>query len=483
MKKASARKLALLSLRRIPAFVAVAIVVGFFLAPIWQPVSGQEAIQVLDTHVTADFPTSLTFYVKAQGAASITKAEVRFNLERKTCASSESSGFAQFDSGKSIDTSWTWDTRKGGTLPPGAVVHYRWVLQDASGATLETPDQTYVATDARYSWQSIEKAPLTIYWYQGDQAFANSLMYAAQNALSRLDASAGARPDKPVKLFIYGSTDDLHGALVFPEEWTGGVTFGGFNIIVLGITPADLAWGQRAISHELTHVVVGQVTFNCFRDIPAWLAEGLATYNEDPSKKPQASYADALKKALASGQLLSVRGIGGAFPTDPNKAILAYGESFSLIQYLTEKYGPQKLNLLLSLYRSGTATDAALRQVYGFDQDGLDSEWRAYLGAPASAQGTATPTPIAIPMPTFAPYTLASPTPTSASVSQATPTATTVAKESTPTPAARRQGGFGCNAGLPPPTRSTSGPFPAAFMPIGVLALGAVAFVVRRRKP
>ena len=465
------------------------IVVGLLLAPP-MPAHTQEALRVLDTHVTSDFPLSITFHVEAQGPADISKAEVRFRVEQQSCAQAESSGFAELDPAKNMVTQWKWDMRKGGSLPPGAVVRYHWVLQDASGDVLDTPEETYEVVDDRYTWQAIDQDPLTLYWYNGEPAFASPLMNTAQEALDRLEASAGTRPLRPVKLFIYGSAQDLQGALVHPQEWTGGVSFTGFNIVAIGITPAALAWGQRAIAHELTHVVVGQVTFNCFRDIPTWLSEGLATYNEDASREPLPAYASALKEAVAAGGLISVRGLSGGFPTSQEDALLAYGESFSLVQYLTEEYGPEKLGALLAMYRSGNTTDVALEQVYRLDQEGLEEEWRRHIGAPLVAKEPPdqTPTSLAPPVPAFELFTLSTPTPPTPKSDVGT-----TATEATPTPIAADQepthavgpasSGGGCSGGLPPPANAGSQELGAAALPVGFLMLAGLAFGVRRRTP
>ena len=462
------------------------IVMGLLLASP-MPVHTQEALRVLDTHVTSDFPLSITFHVEAQGPADISDAEVRFRVERQSCAQGESSGFAEFDPSGNVATQWNWNMRKGGSLPPGAVVRYHWVLQDASGDVLETPEETYEVVDDRYTWQEIDQDPLTLYWYDSEPAFASPLMSAAQEALDRLEASAGTRPLRPVRLFIYGSSQDLQGALVYPQEWTGGVSFTGFNIVAIGITPASLAWGRRAIAHELTHVIVGQVTFNCFRDIPTWLSEGLATYNEDASGEPLSAYAGALKEAVAAGGLISVRGLSGGFPTAQEDALLAYGESFSLVQYLTEEYGPEKLGALLAMYRSGNTTDVALEQVYGFDQEGLEEEWRRHIGAPPRAQEPPgqTPTPLAPLIPTFELYTLPTPTPPTPKSDSGTPapeatsTPTTAVQE--PTSAVGPASGGGCSGGLPVPTNAGSQELGGAALPMGILGLAGLTFGIRRR--
>lgn len=454
----------------LPLFVLLALMA---LGTAWpEATSAQETFRVLDTQVTADFPTSVTFHLEVQGQEPIARAEVRFRVEQQSCAQTEGSGFAEFSPGTHVTTSWKWDTRKGGTLPPGAVVRYRWLIRTASGGVEETPERAYQVDDSRFSWQTMREGRLELFWHLGDQTFAKVLMEAAQAALARLEVSTGSRPERSVKLFVYGSTQDLHGALVFPEEWTGGVFFGGFNIIAIGIAPDELSWGQRAIAHELAHMIVDQLTFNCLRDIPTWLSEGLATYNEDASGKPPVAYAEALVQGITGGRLISVRGLSGGFPTAQGEALLAYGQSFSLVQYLVKQYGPSKLGRLLSLHRAGHGTDEALKQVYEFDQEGLDREWRQNIGAPPverppSVQSLRSLVP---PGPTIEPYALPNVSPGGS----ATPEATSALRAGKPASSG------GCNRGMPTSPRTGGGRFQGAAYPLVVLALAGLALRIRR---
>ncbi len=291
--------------------------------------------------------------------------------------------------------------------------------------------------------------------------------------MERLEASTGARPQGEVKLFIYDSAQELQESLVFPQEWTGGVSFTGFDIVAIGVPSGSMAWGQGAIAHELTHVVMEQLTFSCIGDVPAWLAEGLATLNEDPTGAAQSQYTSALGRAVGSGDLLSVRSISGSFPTAQNEAILAYGQSFSLVEYLVNEYGAERMESLLSAFRSGNATDAALEQVYGFDQIGLEVEWRDHIGARPMTEvpGAGTPTPPVPAIPTFEPFTLDTPTPSDGPPVQ----------QPTTTPAPEPRGG-GCNAGLPLPSRSDAAGPPVMLLGLLPPALAGLVLGVRRRR-
>jgi hypothetical protein len=88
-----------------------------------------------------------------------------------------------------------------------------------------------------------------------------------------------------------------------------------------------------------------------------------------------------VERAIDRGNVFSVRSIT-SYPGDPDKVGLFYGQSWSLVSFLIDTYGEEKFAQLFAEIKDGNTTDAALEAVYGFDQGGLDSEWRAAVGLP-----------------------------------------------------------------------------------------------------
>ena len=73
---------------------------------------------------------------------------------------------------------------------------------------------------------------------------------------------------------------------------------------------------------------------------------------------------------------------------------------FSIVKFLVETYGQEKMTSLLTALRDGATVDGALTQTYGFNIEGLETEWRKAIGAQprtVSAQPTAQPTPTYVP--------------------------------------------------------------------------------------
>jgi len=336
-------------------------------------VLAQGDIAVSASSAKVEFPLKLNFSISAQSASSITDIRLRYKVDQASFADVTSEILLEFNPATRVEARWTWDMRKSGGMPPGTVVTYWWTVKNARGSRVETRPVSLSFDDTRYTWRQITEGKVTILWYEGADTFARELMRVAQATLVQLARDTGARLEKPVEIYIYASSRDLQGAMIFPQEWTGGVTFTRFGTISIGISPSQLAWGSRAMAHELTHLVTNQVTFNAYGDTPVWLDEGLAMNFEGPIEVP---FANALAKAIAEQKLFSVRSLASPFSAFADEAILGYAESHSIVAFLIKEYGQAKMLDLLNAFRQGASYDGALMKVYGFDMDGLNALWR-----------------------------------------------------------------------------------------------------------
>lgn len=263
------------------------------------------------------------------------------------------------------------------SLPPGAIVRYWWTIEDEAGHKLTTPADTIRFDDLRYSWQSLNTGQISLFWYESSRSFAEKLMAASQQALANLAEDTGVQLGKTVNIYIYASNQDLRGAMIFPQEWTGGAAFTEYSIIVLGISPKQLDWGTRALAHELGHLVTHQIAFSPYgATLPTWLDEGLAMHAEGDLDPYLYSW---LKKATSEERLISVRSLSSPFSAKPEEAYISYAQSQSLVEFLLQEYGKDKMLRLLILLKEGDTCDEALTEIYGFDQDGLNELWREYI--------------------------------------------------------------------------------------------------------
>ncbi len=363
-----------MSLKRFGLTASAAFLLLVLLVPGLAQAQGGLTIQ--DSSAQPEFPQRLNFHLSAESDADITDIRLHYWIDRIGFAQVTSEIYLDFEPSPSVSVDWSLEMVVIGGLPPGSSVEYWWTVRDATGEEVATTPVAVLFDDNRFSWRGLTEGRVTLYWYSGDESFARELLAAVQQALVRLNEFAGVEIERPVKLYIYASAQDLQGSMIFPQEWTGGVAFTRYGIMAIGIATDNLEWGKRAIAHELTHLIVDQVTLNPYGDLPTWLDEGLALHSEGELLP---AFVASLNQAISGDSLISVQSLASPFSVYASEASLSYAESYSIVRFLIVSYGQDKMFELLSTFRAGSTYDGALETVYGFDMDGLDELWRGWL--------------------------------------------------------------------------------------------------------
>ena len=288
----------------------------------------------------------------------------------------QANAFPEITPSNQVEVSWEWDMRESGSLPPGAEIWWQWKAVTDKGETVTSERQTVTWIDSVHPWKMIEDGNLRLHTYQLTEAQAAELLTAATEAEKRLNASTGMTAKNPIDLYIYPNSTEMTDAILYEPGWTGGMAFSKFNKIILGAVLEDMAWTKRTVAHELTHILVGDFTFSCLWTTPTWLEEGLAVLGEG---EPDANTVNQFDSAVKENRLFSFHILSASFSEDPNKADLSYSQSYYMVKYLSDTYGGEKINLLLTTLAKGRTVDEALKEVYGFDLRGFEKEWRHSL--------------------------------------------------------------------------------------------------------
>ena len=361
-----------------------------------QAASASSAADVANDAATLDFPNTISFHADITGPAKITSVVLEYGDQQETCGQVIAKAYPQFTPGTSVSVDWQWDMHQSGSMPPGAQIWWRWRVTDETGKETVTDQQTVTWLDSKHNWQTLTDTNLRLHYYDIDQAKAQDLLDAAKTSLTRNLQQAGLKPDGSMDVYIFASYSDLQAAVLYEPSWLGGQAFPDFNIIIVGLSGSDAQYDRNVVIHELTHVLVGHLTFTCLGGVPQWLNEGLAVYSEGPLDSASQQQLD---QAVKGDTLLTVRSISGAFSAEYGKATLSYAESDSLVNYLLQTYGQPKMTALLMSLRDGNTIDEGLTTTYGFNVDGLEDAWRKSIGAAprTTAQPTAVPSPTIVP--------------------------------------------------------------------------------------
>jgi hypothetical protein len=359
--------------------------------------AAQAAAQVSDNAATLDFPNTITFSATLQSSAQISSIVLEYGTRQSTCGEVIAKGFPEFSPGTRVQVEWTWDMRQAGSLPPGATIWWRWRFVDEAGKETSSEEQTVTWLDEYNDWQTIDGGLLRLHWYGSNEKTAQAILQAGLDGLEFNERESGLKADSPIDLYMYPNYVDMRDAILYEPSWTGGMAFPEHNVVIMGLSESDNRWDRTMVVHELTHVLVGDLTFSCLTIMPTWLNEGLAVYSEgelDPGS------ADQLEQAIRDDALISVRSLSAGFSEIPDKAYLSYSQSYSIVKFLIETHGQEKMTALLNTLKQGVGVDEALLEVYGFDVEGLEDAWRESVGAApraVAAQPTAQPTPTYVP--------------------------------------------------------------------------------------
>jgi hypothetical protein len=355
------------------SLLAIAVFAALFV----QSTAAQTGLTVSDDGVENRFPNGMVFRMSAESDSEITEIRLRYKvLPDGTSAN----GVPDFEEGTQVRTEFelAGNNPPEVYMPPGTVVEYYWEVRDASGAEATTEEASVFYDDVRFDWQKAEGDGVTIYYYSGSDDDAQAMHRTAVESLAEMTALLGTEIPFEVQVWIYDSTDDMRPALQRRSESyesqviTAGVRVATNTVLVLGNVSFD------TLRHELTHVVTAEAGESALGTLPAWLDEGTAVYGQDDP----GGFEDAINRAIARGNVLSVREIS-AYPGDPQKVDLFYGEAWSLVRYLNDTYGAERFAHLFHEVKGGSRIDEALETVYGFDQDGLEDEWREANDLPA----------------------------------------------------------------------------------------------------
>lgn len=354
--------------------VRIIIIAAFLLlaGTVWTA-SAQTNVELRDSNARSDFPNGLLFNMTVEAPAGLDEVRLIYELApdgvRATAVPSCTEGqiaSCRFELGGNTRT----------LLIPGAEVTYFWRIT-SGGVTTDTDPQLVVYEDTRFEWQTVTEGNLTVWYYSGDEDEARAVLTAGREALDGIGALLRTTVDFPVKIYYYDTASDMQEAII-SNSGEGVITRGEVVYSDTAMVSADSVAGDIT-RHEITHIVVRQALNGPF-GVPDWLNEGTAVYAQI---QPLGGQQSALDLAIQSGQVISVRSLSSATSgAIASRVSLFYGQSFALVDFLIETYGEQKFADLFAAFKEGDTTAGALEQVYGFDQDGLENEWRASVGLP-----------------------------------------------------------------------------------------------------
>ena len=144
----------------------------------------------------------------------------------------------------------------------------------------------------------------------------------------------------------------------------------------------DLDEFRNVLVHELTHIFQYDILYkgpikrlsNPLSAPPTWIMEGLAEYTT-PGRNTLDEM--VLRDAVLTDQLIPLEAMNASWGT--GNVFLGYKQSHSLMEYIADNYGPEKISRILRLWDSQNDSDKLLERLVGLDMGDLHERWSAHM--------------------------------------------------------------------------------------------------------
>lgn len=161
--------------------------------------------------------------------------------------------------------------------------------------------------------------------------------------------------------------------------WTAAVTIFPENIIVLkspALTNSTLRQFRTTVEHEFIHLYQSMaVPLNI---TPTWFNEGLAIYYSQPY---DIASRILLSRTIFQNRLIPLAKLSDFLQYNHLQAELAYAESASLIEYLTQVYGEEILSEFFTDLRKTKNFAATLQNLTDNNLESLELRWKKYIAS------------------------------------------------------------------------------------------------------
>ncbi len=347
----------------------------------WSLARAAGTVTVGMSTATLNFPQGITFHLEAsvQGTE-IARVAL---LYHPTALPAVTRVEIPVERGLRVTLDYALDTQTR-YLPPGIDVEYRWLITLGDGTATRTAPATLFSMDNRVTWKKTTSGPVTTWWYSGDDGLGKDAADTAARTITSLGRTYNVPGDRPVRILLYANARDLQAALP-PNSatWLGGSSTPELDLIQAVIDPigsgpesSSAAQIRRTIPHEISRLIMYHASENPYNRLPTWLDEGLATRNQET---PDLRLRPLLFDAATNGTLIPLRALNSPFPLDPNRALLSYAESESVVGYIANAYRPGTLPALIAAFKDGLSYDEATQRVLKVNIDELDKDWKTSL--------------------------------------------------------------------------------------------------------
>jgi len=220
-----------------------------------------------------------------------------------------------------------------------------------------------------------ESEHFTVRYREADAAYAGLVLATAESIYKPVCADLGYNPAGKTLIVIYPDREELNGSFGWSSQasamgvyWAGSIRLLSPDEWLKESDPELLAAAFRRhgpIAHEFAHLLLDYRTNGNY---PRWFTEGIAQYQE------YRLTGEVWAELKGDVDCYSLAELEAAFDGLPDQD-LAYYQSFLLVEYLTEKYGADGLETIITALAAGQKLPRAIETVTGLTYPEFEQEW------------------------------------------------------------------------------------------------------------
>ncbi|HEX9972559.1 MAG TPA: biopolymer transporter Tol, partial [bacterium] len=230
-----------------------------------------------------------------------------------------------------------------------------------------------------FDWQYIQSEHFDVYFTEGGERIAEFAAEIAEASYQQLKTDLRFELTDRIMIITHNSHNDFGQTNVDlspSEESVGGFTEFFKNRVVV---PYEGEWEKfrHVIHHELTHAVMLQMVYGSGVQsiitgmarlrLPLWLIEGLAEYESRGWDTESDMF---MRDATLNGYVPDIDYLYG---------FMAYKGGQSVLYFLDQKYGGEKIGELLGKVKISKSMERGLKQAIGVETKDLTKKWHMHL--------------------------------------------------------------------------------------------------------
>lgn len=238
----------------------------------------------------------------------------------------------------------------------------------------------------KFRWQISETAHFQIYHYKESEPILPLVAHHLEKAYAQVTRDFDFEPREKTPFFFYLTHNEFEQTnVVDVDEGTGGVAEAFKNRFLIPYSGSEKEL-EHVLTHEFTHILTFNILYGSgfWKSLrllktplyPLWLMEGIAEY--EGGKNDATTREMYLRDATLNKRLVPLTQLHSFNHLKPHQVVLAYKESESVLHFIAEEYGEEKVPELFFEFLDKYDISLVLMKV-GLDLITLDKKWQEYL--------------------------------------------------------------------------------------------------------